>query len=80
MARITTQTTEAELEQVAEEQETRLMLEDPEAHFRKLKAQIKFRVVKKYQEDTERKKEEALAMAPVAIVKDRFGRDMPAVP
>lgn len=31
------------------------MLEDPEAHFKKLKAKIKLKVVKLYQEDKEKK-------------------------
>lgn len=60
---------------ITEEDETKLMLEDPEAHFRKLKAKIKFKVIKKYQEDKEKKaKEDAKAKDPVVMVKDKFGR------
>ena len=36
------------------------MRDDPEAHFKKLKAKIKLKVIKKYQEDEARKVEEEL--------------------
>lgn len=39
------------------------MRRDPEAHFRKLKANIKLKVVKKFQEDQDRKKNEAILAA-----------------
>ena len=51
------------------------MLEDPDAHFKKLKAKIKLKAVKLYQEDAERKaEEERVAKLPVVEVKDKFGR------
>ena len=51
--------------------------EDPDLHFKKLKAKIKLKVVKKYQEDLEKKQlEEQKALEPVIVVKDRFGRIM----
>ena len=53
------------------------MREDPEAHFKKLKAKIKLKVIKKYQEDEERKKDEELRAQQVEVViKDKFGRIM----
>ena len=49
--------------------------EDPEAHFKKLKAKIKLKCVKQYQEDLKNKKEEELeAQQPVVVIKDKFGR------
>ena len=51
------------------------MRRDPEAHFRKLKANIKLKSVKKFQEDVDRKAKEAARLAsPETIVKDKFGR------
>ena len=51
--------------------------EDPELHFKKLKAKIKLKVVKKYTEDKIKKLEEdKIANVPVVVVKDRFGRIM----
>lgn len=75
------QTTYGETEKDTEDDETKLMLEDPEAHFRKLKAQIKFKVVKKYQEDREKKAaEEAKAKEPIVTMKDKYGREMTLKP
>ena len=51
--------------------------EDPDAHFKKLKAKIKLKVVKQYQEDLEQKKEDSLRAAqPVVVIKDKHGRVM----
>ena len=51
------------------------MRRDPEAHFRKLKANIKLKSVKKFQEDVDRKAKEAARLAsPETIIKDKFGR------
>ena len=51
--------------------------EDPEMHFKKLKAKIKLKAVKKYHEDLVRKEEEEKrANEPVLVIKDRFGRVM----
>ena len=53
------------------------MRQDPEAHFRKLKAKIKLKSVKEYQEDLNRKKEEAaMAAEPVISFRDKYGRVM----
>ena len=51
--------------------------EDPDIHFKKLKAKIKLKVTKKYFEDlTKKKEEEQKINDPVIVVKDRFGRIM----
>ena len=51
--------------------------EDPELHFKKLKAKIKLKAVKKYHEDLVRQEEEEKrAKEPVLVIKDRFGRVM----
>ena len=53
------------------------MRDDPESHFKKLKAKIKLKVIKQYQEDLERKKEQAdKRNQPVTVIKDKFGRVM----
>ena len=57
--------------------EAREMREDPDAHFKKLKAKIKLKVIKQYQEDVELKKQEfEKTNAPVTVIKDKFGRVM----
>jgi hypothetical protein len=52
-------------------------LDDPEHYFRRLKAQIKLKAVKKYQEDKDKREEEERKLAePIVIVRDKFGRVM----
>ena len=61
----------------AEDDETREMLEEPDTHFNKLKAKIKLRVVKLYQEDIVKKAAmEKIASQPVVAFKDKYGRLM----
>ena len=49
--------------------------EDPELHFKKLKAKIKLKAVKKYQEDLVRQEEEEKrAQEPVLVIKDSTRR------
>ena len=51
------------------------MREDPEAHFKKLKAKIKLKVVKQFQEDEEKKKEQQeLKNTVKTIITDKYGR------
>ena len=55
----------------------RVLRKDPEAHFKQLKAKIKLKVIKKYQEDQLKKAEDAKKAAePVVVIKDKFGRIM----
>ena len=49
------------------------MTKDPELYFQKLRAKIKLKATKMYQEDLKQKKE-AEKQAPVIEVKDKFGR------
>ena len=49
------------------------MTKDPELYFQKLRAKIKLKATKMYQEDLMQKKE-AEKQAPVIEVKDKFGR------
>ena len=59
----------------AQARETKMMREDPEAHIRKLKAQIKLKAVKMFQEDIKKKEEEEeKSKQPVVVIKDKFGR------
>lgn len=51
------------------------MRRDPEAHYKKLKANIKLKSVKKFAEDVVRKEKEAARKAsPETVIKDKFGR------
>ena len=53
----------------------RVIRQDPQAHFKKLKAKIKLRVIKKYQEDQQKKAADAKRAAePKVVIKDKFGR------
>jgi len=57
------------------ERELAAMRDEPEAHFKKLKAIIKLKAVKEYEEDKIRQAEEELKkQLPVIVVKDRLGR------
>ena len=61
----------------SEEEDLEEMKNDPQAHFKKLKAKIKLKCVKQYQEDKlKQKEEEERAKQPVVIIKDKLGRVM----
>ena len=52
-----------------------IIRQNPEAHFNKLKAKIKLRTIKKYQEDQQKKKDDAeRASEPFVTIKDKWGR------
>lgn len=56
------------------------MREDPEAHFKKLKAKIKLKVVKKFQEDeSKRKEEEEIKNTVKTVITDKYGRELKKV-
>ena len=60
-----------------EREAARLRRADPEAHFKQLKAAIKLKAHKKYQEDKQKEEEDAIKeKEPVVFIKDRFGRIM----
>jgi len=60
--------------------ELKLMRDNPEAYFKKMKAKIKLKAVKNFHEDEVRKKEEEEKKTDVtAVIKDKFGRVMTKV-
>lgn len=50
------------------------MTKDPELHFQKLRAKIKLKATKMYQEDLKQKKEAGKQAPVINEVKDKFGR------
>ena len=60
--------------------ELKLMRDNPEAYFKKMKAKIKLKAVKNFHEDEVRKKEEEEKKTDVtAVIKDKHGRVMKKV-
>lgn len=63
-----------------DEKELKKMREDPEAYFKRMKAQIKLKAVKQFQEDlVTKKEEEENTNKIVTVLKDQFGRVMKKV-
>lgn len=56
------------------------MRDDPEVHFKKLKAKIKLKVVKQFQEDEEKRKEEEIVRNTIkTVITDKYGREVKKV-